>query len=391
MNTSEHLPKNFLFGSSCFSLRSGQSTKDDFSILEVLKPCRVSFVSTKNIFCGEPVKLARKKFSLQKKYRGLAVNVGQANVGTGEKGYQDAEKICSLVAEKFGCNESEIFSLSTGVIGKPIKMDNIKDGIKNNFPKREHSAEKFSEGILSTDLVPKTAWSALSSGEKIFGIAKGVGMLEPNMGTMLSVVVSDANIPADIQQEIWKRVVEKSYNCISVDSDMSTSDMGFLWCSADYTKQTNLQEFEEKLLQVCQTLAQKIAQDGEGATKLLEIEVINADTEKNAKILAKSVVNSPLWKSAVFGNDPNWGRILAALGKTQIPFNPEKISVAVQNIDLFQDGEIQNFDEKSVSKKMSENKKVFVKINMNMGEKSCSVWGCDLSYEYVKINAEYRT
>lgn len=385
------IPNGFLFGSSCFGLRSENQKKDDFSILFCEKPCTVSFVSTKNIFCGEPVKLAREKFSIEKKYRALAVNVGQANVGTGEKGRATAEKIVEKSAGKLGISADEIFSLSTGVIGQEIDSEKIFNGIEKKFPLLQNSAEKFAKGIMSTDTVPKT-FGKRTKNFSIFGIAKGIGMLEPNMGTMLSMVVTDAKIEPNIQQKIWKKVVEKSYNCVSVDTDTSTSDMAFLFSSGEReTDEKILEEFEKNLLEVCQNLAQQIAKDGEGATKLMEVKILNAESEKNAKIFAKSVVNSPLWKAAIFGADPNWGRILMALGKTEIPFSPEKISISLQDIFLFKEGEIQNFSEKQVSEKMQSSEKVSVVCDMQTGSESSTVWGCDLSYEYVKINAEYTT
>ncbi|MEI7511315.1 MAG: bifunctional glutamate N-acetyltransferase/amino-acid acetyltransferase ArgJ [Candidatus Peregrinibacteria bacterium] len=394
-----HLPAGFLWGASTFGLRSSASGKPDFSILFSEKPCTVAFVSTTNRFCGEPVKLCRKRFATGEKIRGVVVNVGIANVNTGEEGYQNAEEICALSAQKLGISPEELFGASTGVIGKPLPMDAIRTGIAEKFPSLSSDPKPFTEGILTTDLVAKTASKELSNGIKIFGTCKGSGMIEPNMATMLAFVVTDAAIEATELQKMWKRVVAKTFNAVSVDGDTSTSDMAFLFASGEKSllgsplDKGELEgvEFESGLLEVCTSLAKQIAADGEGTTKMLETRVNGAKTEEDAKKIAKSVINSNLWKCALFGNDPNWGRILCAMGYAGAEFDPQKVSLTLCETPLMTHGKVENFDANALSQKISCCKEVVLEIFLYEGDAQFTAYGCDLSYKYVEINAEYHT
>jgi glutamate N-acetyltransferase / amino-acid N-acetyltransferase len=384
------IPEGFLFGSSSFALRSSKSEKPDFSILFSETPCEVAFVATKNVFCGEPVKLAREIFAKQKKMHGVVVNVGSANVGTGKEGRKESEEILQLVSKKLNISPDALFPASTGVIGKRIPMEKVRQGIQKNFPKLEKNADLFAYGILTTDLVEKKTFVEIANGIRIFGVAKGSGMIAPNMATMLAFITTDADISGKMLQEIFERVIRKSFNRLSVDGDTSPSDMAF--CFANGKKQIqDFEEFENALFLVCKNLAKEIAIDGEGATKLLEVRIQNAKTEHDAEVIGRSVVNSSLWKCAVFGNDPNWGRVLAAMGYSGISFSPEKVSIRLMGEMLFLQGEIQDFSKETLSKKLSETKEVMLEIDMGNGRSSAIFWGCDFSYDYVRINAEYST
>ncbi len=386
------LPKGFLFGSHIFGLRSSISTKPDFSVLFSENPCTVAFVSTTNIFCGEPVKLCKERFKTSKKMRGVIVNVGSANVGTGKEGKRNAEEVLTLSAKALGVDPQELFCASTGVIGKPLPMQKIREGIIKKFPKLSSDPSIFAEGILTTDLVPKMASRELLNGVKIFGTCKGSGMIEPNMATLLAFVITDAEMESAELQQIWKRVVSKTFNAISVDGDTSTSDMAFLFANGEKKiSESEKEDFEKNLTEVCTSLAKQIAKDGEGATKLLEVNVFGTHTTEDAQKIAKSIVNSSLWKCALFGNDPNWGRILCAMGYAGVPFNPEKVSITLCKTPLLINGSIIKFDTAMLSKILSEQKEIILEIVLQEGDAEFTAYGCDLSYKYVEINAEYHT
>lgn len=335
--------------------------------------------------------------------RAIVVNSGNANACTGEQGYKNALDTCKMVAEKLEIKKEEVLVQSTGVIGVDLPMDNIKNGIELLVEDLGEKGNIAAEAIMTTDLTKKVYGVEIElSGKKvkIIGMAKGSGMIHPNMGTMLAFVVTDANISKEMLQVAHKEVVEDSYNMISVDGDTSTNDMACVLANAlaHNEKITSLNndfyKFKDALKKVSEELAKKIAEDGEGATKFLEVEVTGAKDKKNAQILAKSLITSNLAKCAFFGSDANWGRILCAMGYSGGEFHTEKVTIDFLSGDyrmrVAEKGRGVPFDEK-YAKELLLNKNIKVEIMLEDGEASAKAWGCDLSYDYVKINGDYRS
>lgn len=336
--------------------------------------------------------------------RAIIVNSGHANACTGDKGLKDALNITEMVAKEFNISPKEVLTASTGVIGVPIPMDIMESGIKEICPlvSSEGGADA-AEAIMTTDTKSKEVSVEITIGGKnvtISGAAKGSGMIKPNMATMLSFVMTDANISKEMLTKAVKDSANLSYNMISVDGDTSTNDM--LLCLANGAAENKIIDeenedykiFKEAFDYVNTELAKKMARDGEGATKLIEAKVINACSLDTAKKCAMAVVSSNLVKAAMFGADPNWGRVLCAIGYSGGDFDPNKVDLSFKSpageISVFEKGENLDFDENKASEILKE-ESIVVCINLNDGNYSAKAWGCDLTYKYVEINGEYRT
>lgn len=357
---------------------------------------------TTNRIQAAPIKVDKEHIK-NKVTRAIIVNSGNANACTGKKGYEDALEICRLTAEKLGIEEKEVLVQSTGVIGVDLPMDKIKNGIKKCIVSIGNEGDSAAEAIMTTDLSKKVFGLEIDiAGKKIkiIGMAKGSGMIHPNMATMLSFVVSDINIAKEILQEAHREIVEDTYNMISVDGDTSTNDMACVMANGTAgnikieAKNEEYQKFKEALRRVNEELAKKIAEDGEGATKFLEVEVKGAKSKKDAKLLAKSIITSNLAKCAFFGADANWGRIMCAMGYSGGQFDTEKVSIDFEAEDykmrVAENGRGIGFDE-DYAKKLLLNKKIKIKVKLEDGEACAKSWGCDLSYEYIRINGDYRS
>ena len=331
---------------------------------------------------------------------GVSVNSGNANAATGEPGLRCAEKACALVAQVLNCDEQDVLVASTGVIGVPLPMDKLEAGVKDAVSKLSaDGSSAASQAIMTTDTHPKTAALEIELGGKTvrFGvIAKGSGMIQPNMATMLCFITTDAAIDSKLLQKALSKVVATSFNMISIDGDMSTNDMVVVMAngaagnapiaegSEDYAK------FLETLDKLCKELAQEIADDGEGATKFLTVHVTGTKTFADAKTIAMSVAKSPLVKTAFFGADPNWGRVICAVGYAGVPMNPEDVVVKFGDIPVYAHGVGAEYDAEALAKVMEQHD-ITISIDMGQGEEEATVWTCDFSYEYVKINGEYHT
>ena len=338
------------------------------------------------------------------------VNSGNANCFTGDQGLKDCETLVELVAKDLKLPVNEIAISSTGVIGREMPIDIISKVAYESLSKLGNKPENSlaaAKAIMTTDTFPKecAVEVTLTTGEtvKIAGITKGSGMIAPNMGTMLSFIVTDAIISSNDINKVLKQSVEDSFNMIVVDGDESTNDTCLMMANGasgvEVVKNGEIDSnFQEALKYLCVDLAKKMARDGEGATKFIEANVFGAKDLKDARLAAKSIISSSLFKSAVFGGDPNWGRIVAAIGYSGCDLNPDIVTIAIADdadeVDLVKNGEILAFEGTPYlerAEKIMQSKNVTVNIDMDLGEGEATAWGCDLTYDYVKINAEYTT
>jgi len=335
--------------------------------------------------------------------RAIVVNSGNANACTGEQGMQDAIAMAKITAEIMGMaiKPQDILVASTGVIGVPMPMERIEGGIAEAILTMTRSgSHNAALAIMTTDLKPKEiAVEFELSGQpvRIGAIAKGSGMIHPNMATMLAFITTDADISSECLQKMAKATTDLSYNMLSVDRDTSTNDMMLILANGmaktpliDDDKSEEYADFLEALNYVNIELAKMIAADGEGANHLLEVKIINAADEKNARIMARSVVGSNLVKAAVFGKDPNWGRALAAAGYSGADFNPDLVDIYLGKVQVAANGMGLPFDEEAAKGELDK-AKVIITFDMKTGSYEATAWGCDLSFEYVSINADYRT
>ncbi|HZK18889.1 MAG TPA: bifunctional glutamate N-acetyltransferase/amino-acid acetyltransferase ArgJ, partial [Clostridia bacterium] len=334
------------------------------------------------------------------KAQAVVMNSGNANTCNGEQGLKDAEKMASESAEALGIPVEYTLVASTGVIGQRMPMDKIIKGIKQSADKlRPDGGLAAAEAIMTTDTVAKEYnLSYKYRGETITvgGMAKGSGMIHPDMATMLGFITTDAAISAPLLDKALRHAADCTFNMISIDGDTSTNDMVLALANGAAGKDEITSEdegyhnFVKALVKVCRELAVQVARDGEGATKLLEVRVVNAPTEKDARIAARAVASSSLVKSAVFGKDANWGRIICAVGYSGADFDPENVDIFIGDMQVAKDGGALDFDEEKGKKILSDEKVVFL-IDLKAGGYSATAWGCDLTYDYVKINASYRT
>jgi glutamate N-acetyltransferase/amino-acid N-acetyltransferase len=317
--------------------------------------------------------------------RAIIINSGNANCATGEAGARTNLQLAALAAQRLGVRNEEVITASTGVIGHQLPLA----GIESTLPTLSlaDDCDAAAEAILTTDLVTKAAGVNLPNGASIVGFAKGSGMIHPNMATMLAFVMTDAAIDQDRLRELWREIVNQSFNQITVDGDTSTNDMAVVLSSGQIDADEDA--LRRGLLAVCQQLAQKIARDGEGANKLITVNVIGAETDTDARRAARAIVRSPLVKSAVHGNDPNWGRILSAIGQEGVDADYNALTITVQGELLFA-GKPLEFDAEHVSHKMNHSD-LRIDIDLKHGNGQGQAWGCDLSAQYVHINADYHT
>ncbi len=378
-----------------------KSGKPDLALLVSEKPAYALCATTTNRLSAAPVKWCRKIAAGIASVKGVLVNSGNANAGTGDKGWENCVKMAETVAQELGCNSEKIFICSTGVIGRQLPIEKIVTAIpllKVNI--NDDGGSFFAKAIMTTDLVTKECAVEINLDGKqviIGGCCKGSGMIHPNMATMLAFVTTDAAISKTAFQKSFNKALSMSFNRITVDGDTSTNDT--LICLAngfagndeiiDDTDNHNL--FTDALTHVFTELAKMIVLDGEGATKFVKVMVEGAPTEKDADAAARSIANSPLVKTALFGNDPNWGRIMAAVGYSGSTINPEKADLTVAGVALVKKGEPLPFDIKATAEKMKEAKNIDIIVNCNSGKERATIYTCDLSYDYVKINAEYTT
>lgn len=385
-------------------LRKNKSKKD-LALILADKPCNAAAIYTTNKVYGAPITVTREHLK-NGMARAAICNSGNANTCNPD-GVDKANAMCAALAAQLGIDENDIIIASTGVIGEPLPLEPILSGIPALCDSLGYDAENgyaAASAIMTTDTrLKQIAAETVIDGVKvkIGGMSKGSGMIQPNMATMLCFVTTDANISSEALQVLLKRVADRTFNMISVDGDTSTNDTFSVMASGlagnaliENPDSESGKAFEELLEYVCKYLARKMAADGEGASKLLECRVHGCDTLENARILAKSVINSPLVKTAMFGADANWGRILCALGYAGVEFDPHKVDVSfisdAGEINVCKNGGSVGFDEDK-AKEILLKDSIVMDVNMNMGNACAAAYGCDLTYEYVRINGDYRS
>ena len=365
------------------------------------RPCSAAGVFTTNRVQAAPVLVCRETLdAAAARVRGVLYNSGCANAVTGARGLEDARRMRALGAKAVGAKDDELLVLSTGVIGRFLDMDKIAAGVHAlTSDAALRTAGDAARAIMTTDTVAKLAEAEFTLGERtvrVAGFVKGAGMIHPNMATMLSVVTTDARVEPTRLDRCLRRAVERSFNRISVDGDMSTNDTVVVLASGaagatvdDAAEPT----FTAALTRVCASLARQIARDGEGATRLVELRITGAASEHQAHRVGDSIACSPLVKTAIHGNDPNWGRVLAAAGYSGEPIEPEKVRLwfgAADDVMLLDDGLPVAFDENAASALLRQDPAV-VHLDLGLGTQHAIVWTCDLSAEYVRVNADYTT
>ena len=359
--------------------------KKDFAVIFSEKLANVAAVYTKNKVKGAPLYVTKEHLK-NGKAQAIVVNSGIANVCTGKKGINDAKLMCKLVSKELGVKENDVLVASTGLIGAYLPMDKIKKGVKG-IKKELGKNGSVVKAIMTTDTIQKQI--AVKVGNVTIGaIAKGSGMIHPDMATMLSFICTDAEFSAGKLKTMLVKAVNKSFNMISVDMDTSTSDMVVLMANGLKGK-VDENAFQKALDFICIEMAKKIAVDGEGATKLIDCTVKNALSYEDAKKIAKSVITSNLIKCMFFGKDANWGRIMCAVGYAAVDIKPEKIDVFINGIKIVSKGK--GLKNKKKIKKTLNKKEVFVLMNLNQGKAGATAYGCDLTTDYVKLNAHYTT
>jgi glutamate N-acetyltransferase / amino-acid N-acetyltransferase len=370
----------------------------DLGLLFSELPCETAAVFTRNAVKGAPLVVTREAVETGG-VRAVVANSGNANAATGGRGIEDARALQALAAEALGVEATEVAVASTGVIGVHLPMDRISSGISAASGELGEGGEDFAESILTTDTRVKEAAVQVELGDRtitVGGTAKGSGMIHPNMGTMLAFLTTDAAVEKSCLQETLSRVTDRTFNRVTVDGDTSPSDMALLMANgAAGNEPLTLDSpdypiFAEAVERVARTLARKIARDGEGATRLVEVAVEGAVSEESAAALAKSVVGSNLVKAAVFGEDANWGRVLTAMGYSGEVFDPDGVELWFGPIKVFSGGEPVPHEEAEANATLA-SEEVQITVRLREGDASATAWGCDLSYEYVRINGSYRT
>ena len=385
-------------GFSADGLHAGfKKKKLDFGWIVSEVPASVAGVYTTNKVIAAPLLVTKASIQKSQKLQAIVVNSGVANSCTGQQGLDAAYEMQRLTAQKLKIEPDLVGLASTGVIGEQLPMDALKNGLSQILVSGK--AEDFAEAILTTDTCTKTCVVTEEFGSELVtmaGVAKGSGMIHPNMATMLAFITCDANISSVTLQKVLSQHVETTFNQITVDGDTSTNDMVLVMangCQQNEEILPDTEEFEKfsKMLRYLMAdLARKIAKDGEGATKLIEVNVRHAKDERSGRMIAKSVVGSSLVKTAIFGQDPNWGRILAAIGYAGADVSVDNIDIWIEGIPVMQASSPVAFDSEETSDAMA-GELLTLTIDLHDGDSEAQAWGCDLSYDYVKINALYRT
>ena len=389
---------NEIKGVKCSSIASGIKSNNslDLSLISLIEDSSTAAVFTQNIFCAAPVLVA--KNHLNHKIQALLINSGNANAGTGKKGLENSFKSCEIIAEELSIKPEQVLPFSTGVIGQLLPIDSIENNanqLVNSLA--ENGLVDVAKGILTTDLVEKycsVSFEVNGVTVNLSGVAKGSGMIRPNMATMLSFIVTDIGASQDELQQCLNISVNQSFNRITIDGDTSTNDA----CTLSATNQSGILysqckvEFQNALNELTKKLAHMIVKDGEGATKFVEVRVSGLESNEDCLEVAYTVAHSPLVKTALFASDANWGRILAAVGRARVEgISFENINISLNEVQIISSGEIsEQYTEEAGSREMKKSE-ITIRINLGDFKTNESVWTTDLSYDYVKINAEYRS
>jgi glutamate N-acetyltransferase / amino-acid N-acetyltransferase len=395
------LPRGFRFAATACGLKKTGAL--DLAVITSDSPASAAAVFTQNLVVAAPVVLSKQHLRASKgRMRAVIVNSGNANCATGKAGDEAAHRTVIETAKRLGCLPEEIIVCSTGVIGVPLAVEKILRALPKLNSNRRPSARSFAElslAICTTDTRPKTAASSFRMGGKrihLVGCAKGAGMIHPNLATTLAFVVTDAAIAPALLQKTLRDVAGRTFNSVSVDGDSSTNDTLAVFANsaagapAIRPNTAAHKAFSAALEDVCRSLALQIVADGEGAQRVIEIEVCGAKTEAAAKKIAETIATSPLVKTAFAGGDPNWGRVFAAAGRASVPFDPHKVDITMAHIPVLRRGQPVPFNERAASNRLLA-EHVPIVLHLHQGPASARYWTCDLTAEYVRINASYRT
>src|SRR4029450_3610450 len=384
--------KEFFHPQGFFSLAKNVGIKDstlDLTVIYSTVRARVAAVFTRSRFPGAPVIVGRKHIA-DGFTQALVINSKNANVAMGKQGINNAIETCRIVGEELAVNSYDVLPFSPGVIGRPLPMDKIRAGLHGiRSELKPDNLKLAAEAIMTTDKYPKY-FSCQVGSAIVAGIAKGAGMIEPNMATMLAYLMTDAELPAASLRPMLKRVVDRTFNAMSIDTDTSTSDTVVVMANG-LAGPVNQHEFESALLKVSEQLTRELARSGEGATKPITIDVTGAKNTAQGNRVAKSVVNSPLVKTAIYGCDPNWGRVIMAVGKTFDPsIESGKVTIRFGDTNVFKKGSPVDCDLEALRKYLGQ-PEVTISVDLGIGKASARVWGCDLTEDYIKENAYYTT
>ena len=394
-----HVPLGFQMGAVHCGLKRNPN-KADLTLITCDRPATAAGVYTRNLVCAAPVVVDRER-TPSASIRAVVTNSGCANACTGEQGEINARQMAALAAEACGAKAEEALVMSTGIIGEQLKMDKVETGIAAAASSLANDDEAFiaaAKGIMTTDLVHKVSGRELTLGGhtvRVSGMAKGSGMIGPNMATMLGVVLTDAPLKPEDAQAILADVADRTFNCISVDGHMSTNDTMLLLASGVVGSKPlvgdDLRQMHQAVYEVCEDLARAIADDGEGATHLVTIDVVGCASVGDARQIAATIANSPLVKTAIAGADPNWGRIVSAAGYARVPFRPSGVSLRLNGFLLYEEGTPVSFDAGAVSRSIKDHRETKIELQLSEGSASARFWTCDFTKGYIEINADYHT
>lgn len=384
-------PEGFFAGATSAGINKRAADKPDLAVLFSETPCLAAAVFTTTKLKAAPVLLSQQRLKSQEKIGAVVVNSGCANAYVGEQGLIDAAELAELVGEGIGVTPEDVLVASTGVIGVPLPMEKLRASVENIILTRD-GGDQLSKAIMTTDSFPKEAAVRVKDGDVEFtigGAAKGSGMIHPDLATLLCFITTDAAVEKAFLQKALKKAVDVSFNMISVDGDTSPNDMVLVMANG-LGGSVSPAPFEQALEQLCIYLAKRLARDGEGATRLIEMTVTGATDLAQARTAAKAVVSSSLVKAAVYGADPNWGRVMAAVGRSGAEVKESKFDLSIGKIAVVKSGKALPFDKSAVIE-LLKGEEVPFSANLNLGSGQATAWGCDLSPEYVTINSQYMT
>lgn len=392
------LPQKFRAAGHSCGIKGDSSL--DLSLFVSDVPSVAAGVFTQNRVCGAPVKVSRGRVPAET-VRAVVINSGNANACTGDRGTQDAERMTVSVAECLNCEPRDVLVCSTGVIGHFLPMDRLNAGIPNAVDKLDSSPDAFRDaagGIMTTDTVHKQSVREVDIDGKMARVsaaAKGAAMIGPNMATMLAVVMTDVELSVEQADSILRRAVDSSFNCIGVEGHTSTSDTVLLLANGaartGRLDASGLTSIKSAVQEVCIELAQAIIRDAEGADHFITIDITGARTRDEALLIAKTIANDALVKTAIAGADPNWGRIVSTCGRTGIELTENDITLSINGTTIYRSGTPVAYDDASVSKQIRENRDVDIRLNLPFGDAAVRFWTSDLTQEYVRLNSEYTT
>lgn len=392
------LPAGFQAAGVACGLKQDPDTLD-LALLTADRPVVAAGVFTRNRVCGAPVKVSRQRVP-STAVRAVVINSGNANACTGERGIDDARTMTSEVARELGCRPEEVLVCSTGVIGHFLPIEKITAGIPRAVAALGETVEAFegaARAMLTTDTVTKQSGRelVLSGGKcRVSGVAKGAAMIGPNMATMLAVVMTDATLSTDEADGMLRRAVDESFNCVSVEGHTSTSDSVILLAGQGQPSPVTAEDLDQigrAVRDVCIELARAIVGDAEGADHLVKIDVSGLKTRKEAERIARTIADDALVKTAITGNDPNWGRIVSCCGRCGVELAEDDITLAINGIEIYREGNPTAYDETRLSGSMRDSDEVHIELSFPFGDATVRFWTCDLTTEYVRLNSEYTT